>query len=65
MGTERLIKGNWYSAIYESGFKIIFKVIKMEDGSMTLCRKDGVEVDSLPTGYVEIINNGIAEPEYE
>jgi hypothetical protein len=32
---------------------------------MTFCRKDGVEVDSFPTGYVEIINNGMADPEYE
>lgn len=64
MVTEKFIEGNWYSAIYESGFKIIFKAEK-NGSSVIFCRKDGIEVDSLPSGYLEIVNNGIAEPEYE
>jgi len=57
--------GNWYCAVYESGFSIIFKVIEINDNIVKLCRKDGIEVDSIPSGYIEILSNGKKEPEYD
>jgi len=65
MDTEHFIQNNWYSAQYENGFNIIFQVIDIKDGSMTLCRKDGVLVDTLPTGYSQIIPHGSSEPDYK
>lgn len=56
---------NWYSAKYESGFSIIFQVLDIDKDGVTLCRKDGTIVDSVPQGYKEIVPLGIDETDYE
>lgn len=65
MDAKRFIKQDWYSAKYESGFSIIFQVVEIKDNSMTFCRKDGIIIDNLPSGYNEIVSYGSDEPEYE
>lgn len=63
--TNKFAKYNWYSAVYESGFSIIFQVVEINNGSPIFCRKDGIIVDTLPSGYTEIIFHGLSEPEYK
>jgi len=65
MNTGGFVKDNWYSAVYESGFSIIFHVVDIADGSPVICRKDGIIVDELPDGYTKIKSYGLAEPDYE
>ncbi|HML66091.1 MAG TPA: hypothetical protein PKC55_14765 [Dysgonomonas sp.] len=65
MNREQFLPDNWYSAIYESGFSIIFQVVKDDGESFSFCRKDGVIVDSIPDGFSQIIKHGLTEPEYQ
>lgn len=65
MGIEQFTKDYWYSARYESGFSIIFQVLEADKEGLTLYRKDGAIVDTIPEGYEEIVSHGNIEPEYE
>lgn len=65
MDSVNFIKNNWYSAVYESGFSIIFKAVEESDKSLSFCRKDGIIVDNLPEGYQKIVSYGILEPDYK
>lgn len=60
---SQLVVGSWYSAIYESGFRITFQVLNYEGKSISLCREDGAIVDSLPAGYVSMVSHGDSKPE--
>jgi len=64
MNSNTFILNNWYAAKYPSAYSIIFQVIEDENGSVTFCRKDREIVDSLPSGYDDIISYGSSEPEY-
>lgn len=48
-----LIKDHWYGARYSFGFTIIFKV-EETCPSLILYRKDGIIIDTLPEGYLDI-----------
>ena len=65
METKKLTINNWYSARYENGFSIIFRVLEIDKGGLTLCRKDGAIIDSVPQGYKQIVSLGQEEPDYE
>ncbi|MBB4035402.1 hypothetical protein GGR21_001295 [Dysgonomonas hofstadii] len=65
MDAKNLIKNNWYSAVYKSGFSIIFQVTDIDNGSPTFCRKDGVIIDTLPEGHHKIESFGSSEPDYQ
>lgn len=65
MTPKHFTKDHWYSVRYESGFSIIFQVVDPDGENFTLRRKDGVIVNSIPSGYEEIISYGVVEPEYE
>lgn len=65
MEIENLIVGSWYSAHYQSGFSIIFQVTEIIKSSISLCRKDGTVINSIPSGYTQILLHGTDEPEYQ
>jgi len=65
MNREQFLQGNWYSAIYESGFSIVFQAVQDGKNSFSFCRKDGIIVDSIPEGFSHIVKHGAVEPEYE
>ena len=58
-----LIKDHWYGARYSFGFTIIFKVEEASP-SLILYRKDGIIIDTLPEGYLDIVAYGEIEPDY-
>ena len=66
MEIDNLIKGDWYSAQYEGGFSIIFQVLTIDKNSNSIifCRKHGININSIPSGYTQIIHHGVIEPEY-
>lgn len=59
---NQMVVGSWYSAVYESGFRITFQVLAFEGKSISLCREDGAIVDNLPSGYVSLVAHGDCQP---
>lgn len=57
-----MVVGCWYSAIYKSEFRITFQVLALDGKSVSLCREDGTIVDSLPAGYVSLLDHGDCKP---
>lgn len=65
MRAEQFTENFWYSAMYPSGYSIIFQVIDISNGEATLCRKDGEIIDTVPAGYLDILPHGEIEPDYQ